>query len=80
MLLLDLEMGGAAPGSGPGSGGSGGPSGGSGVPVQDLHPFIQGLLVTLPPPGEHWPVEKQEQWLAVAKQVSGLLYSSDRDE
>lgn len=50
---------------------SGGGGGGGG-----LHPFIQGLLQTLPPPGTDWSVGDQDQWLTTAKGIFGLIYPS----
>jgi hypothetical protein len=54
--------------------GSGGTGGGTG-----LHPFIQGLLLTLPEPGTPWSEDKQQQWLSTAKQIFGLLYPRSDD-
>lgn len=48
-------------------------SGGGGLPP-GLHPFIQGLLGTLPPPGSEWPEEKRKQWLQTAESIFGLIY------
>ncbi len=54
-------------------GGDGG--GGGGKP--ELHPAIQGLLVTLPAAGSSWPIEKQEKWVTALKSVLELVYPSD---
>ncbi len=43
----------------------------------DLHPFIQGLLKTLPPQGEAWDVAGRVKWLAAAAHIFGLIYEGD---
>jgi hypothetical protein len=53
-----------------GSGGAGGGGGG------DQHPFIQGLIKTLPPEGA-WPMEKRAQWLQAAVSVFNLIYEDE---
>ena len=40
-----------------------------------LHPFFQGLLDCLPPPGEAWPTKMRDQWLDTARNIFALLYS-----
>ena len=40
----------------------------------DLHPFIQGLLQTLPEPDTVWSEAEREKWLTTAKQIFGLIY------
>ena len=39
-----------------------------------LHPFIQGLLQTLPEPGSEWPLDEQATWLETAAHIFGLMY------
>jgi hypothetical protein len=46
-------------------------------PSSDLHPFIRGLLDTLPKPDSVWPEEKQDQWLATAKNIFKLIYKEN---
>lgn len=40
----------------------------------DLHPFILGLLKTLPAPGTQWPEDKRKQWLQAAENIFSLIY------
>lgn len=54
-------------------GGLDGDGGGGGT----LHPFIQGLLQTLPPPGASWPKQKRDQWLAAATGIFNLIYLAE---
>lgn len=56
------------------SGNRGGGSGSSGGGGGDLHPFIQGLLKELPPPGEQWAASEQAKWLQTAASIFGLIY------
>ncbi len=42
--------------------------------VGQLHPFFQGLIEALPPPGADWPLAKREQWLETARNIFGLIY------
>jgi hypothetical protein len=53
-----------------GSGGSGG-----GSPT-DLHPLIQGLLVTLPTPGASWSEAGRKAWLGMAESIFKMIYPS----
>jgi len=53
-----------------------GHSGGGGGD-RTLHPFILGLLETLPEPQQEWPLEAQAKWLQTAASVFGLIYKSD---
>lgn len=39
-----------------------------------LHPFIEGLLETLPPPKEDWPIADRAKWLETAASIFGLIY------
>ncbi|HEX4486154.1 MAG TPA: hypothetical protein VH088_07815 [Terriglobales bacterium] len=46
----------------------------------DYHPFIQGLLKTLPKnPEDLWPLEKQAKWLQTASGFFDLIYTRDAD-
>ncbi|MBM3527678.1 MAG: hypothetical protein FJX62_06270 [Alphaproteobacteria bacterium] len=55
--------------AGPRTGGSGG--GGS------YHPFIEGLLQTLPEPGTVWAIEGRAAWLMAAAQNFTLIYKGE---
>jgi len=46
-------------------------------PGSDLHPFIRGLLETLPPPESIWPSDKRTQWLKTAENIFGLIYKGN---
>ncbi len=48
-----------------------GPGGGSNPP---MHPFIEGLVKTLPPAGTPWPETGQTQWLDAAKAIFKIIY------
>lgn len=45
-------------------------------PEPRVHPLIAGLLRELPEPGEEFPQEKQEDWIAIAKATFRLIYRS----
>jgi hypothetical protein len=53
-------------------GGDGGGGGGG-----DLHPFIRGLLETLPEPSTAWPIHDQVKWLETAASIFSLIYEGD---
>ncbi len=55
---------------------SGGSDGGSGGEDQH-HPFIQGLIKTLPKTETEWPITKRAQWLQTAASVFNLIYKDD---
>lgn len=55
------------------SGGGGGNGGGNGR----HHPFIEGLLQTLPEPGTLWTVEGRAAWLQAAAQNFMLIYKGE---
>lgn len=57
-----------------GLGGGRGGGGGS-----DLHPFIEGLLKTLPPPDTEWAAPDRVKWLQTAASIFGLIYTGDAD-
>lgn len=54
-----------------GGGGSGGGSRGR------MHPFIQGLLDTLPEPNTNWAEEGRAKWLQAAANIFDLMYKGD---
>lgn len=39
-----------------------------------VHPFIQGLVGSLPTPGESFPAERQEAWFDTARGIFRLIY------
>jgi hypothetical protein len=41
----------------------------------NYHPFIQGLLSSLPPANTQWPVEARKKWLQTAENIFGLIYT-----
>jgi hypothetical protein len=41
------------------------------------HPFIEGLLKTLPEPEEDWPVAGRVKWLQTAANIFDLIYKGD---
>lgn len=41
-----------------------------------IHPFIQGLLKTLPPPEAEWEVEARMKWLQAAAGIFDVMYKS----
>jgi hypothetical protein len=43
----------------------------------ELHPFIQGLLKTLPEPETDWPSAARVKWLQTAANIFDLIYSGD---
>jgi hypothetical protein len=62
--------------------GGGGGRGGQDDP--DLHPFIQGLLKTLPKTkgddaAPSWPTKDRVKWLQTAASIFGLIYADDKD-
>ena len=40
------------------------------------HPFIEGLIRTLPEPKMEWPVEERKKWLQAASDIFDLIYQS----
>lgn len=52
-------------------------TGGSCETNPKLHPFIQGLLESLPAPGTDWPDSKRKTWLRAAEDIFALLYKDD---
>jgi hypothetical protein len=59
-------------GGGGGRGGSGG-----GDDQKNLHPFILGLLKTLPEPESDWPISERTKWLKTAASIFGLIYRGE---
>lgn len=55
----------------------GGGGGGGGPDLSELHPFIQGLLKTLPEPDSEWSVADRAKWLRTAANVFGLIYKGE---
>jgi hypothetical protein len=52
-------------------------SGGGGGNGGDLHPFIAGLLKTLPAPETEWKTADRVKWLQTAASIFGLIYLGD---
>ncbi len=52
------------------------PSGGDGD-SGGYHPFIVGLLKTLPPPESEWSVVDRAKWLQTAASIFGLIYKGE---
>jgi len=46
----------------------------------NLHPFIAGLLQTLPAPESDWSVREQAKWHSTAAGIFALLYESGDGE
>lgn len=46
----------------------------SGPDMTGFHPFIQGLLDTLPEPGTNWTIEGRTKWLQAAANIFDLIY------
>ncbi|HEY4167763.1 MAG TPA: hypothetical protein VGM96_13345 [Reyranella sp.] len=53
--------------------------GGGGGGIEGFHPFIQGLLKTLPDPDsdQEWNVEDRVKWLQTAANIFDLIYKGD---
>jgi hypothetical protein len=43
--------------------------------LDDLHPFIMGLLQELPVPGTYWAPERRSLWLATATSIFQMIYT-----
>jgi len=54
-----------------------GGNGGSGIPPTPRHPFIEGLLKTLPEPETEWPAAARAKWLQTAANIFDLIYKGD---
>lgn len=57
----------------------GGGGGGGGTGSGSLHPFIQGLLDTLPEPGTEWKAHERADWLTAAATMFKLIYKGGGD-
>jgi hypothetical protein len=57
--------------------GGGGSNGGGGGRRGRLHPFIQGLLDSLPEPETNWAEEGRAKWLQAAANIFDLMYKGD---
>jgi hypothetical protein len=57
----------------------GGGAGGNGGGEKPRHPFIEGLLKTLPDPDsdEEWPLDKRVKWLQTAANIFDLIYKGE---
>lgn len=53
---------------------TGGGVGGGGNTPTELHPLIQGLLVTLPEPGAPWSEHDRSAWLGMAESIFKMIY------
>lgn len=53
------------------------PAGGGDPPGRGLHPFIEGLLQTLPPTESDWPAAARAKWLQSAANIFDLIYKGD---
>ncbi len=56
----------------PGFGGGGGDGSGG-----NFHPFIEGLLKTLPETGSTWAIKDRAKWLKLAANAFDLIYEGD---
>jgi len=56
---------------------NGGNAGGGGSNTPGMHPFIQGLLRTLPDPDADWPLAQRVKWLQTAANIFDLIYKGD---
>ena len=43
--------------------------------LDDLHPFVMGLLQELPAPGTYWAPERRQLWLATATSIFQMIYT-----
>lgn len=50
---------------------------GGGGPPTGLHPFIQGLLQTLPIPDTDWSMQDRVKWLQTAANIFDLIYKGE---
>jgi hypothetical protein len=53
-------------------------NGGGGTPP--MHPFIEGLVKTLPPAGTKWSETGQTQWLDAAKAIFKIIYPAPESQ
>jgi hypothetical protein len=57
--------------------GNGGNGSGQTPPTPPRHPFIEGLLRTLPEPETDWPAVARVKWLQTAANIFDLIYKGD---
>jgi hypothetical protein len=43
--------------------------------LEDLHPFVMGLLQELPAPGAYWAPERRQLWLTTATSIFQMIYT-----
>lgn len=53
--------------------------GGDGGGGSQFHPFIEGLLKTLPQPGTKWTLDGRVKWLQAAAHMFDLIYEADQE-
>ncbi len=53
------------------------PNHGGGDGSDGLHPFIQGLLGSLPEPDSEWPIPERAKWLQTAANIFDLMYEGE---
>lgn len=53
--------------------------GGSDVDGIDLHPLIQGILMTLPQPGSEWSSQDRANWLTMTNSIFTIIYKDKGD-
>jgi hypothetical protein len=46
----------------------------------DYHPFIVGLLKTLPEAGSNWPMDARRKWLQAASDIFELIYKDSESK
>lgn len=63
----------------------GGGAGGGGGDEKKRHPFIEGLLETLPPaalgmPKTEWELQERQEWLQTAAGIFNLIYKASAED
>jgi len=48
--------------------------------VDDLHPFVVGLLQELPKPGEAWEQSRRQLWINTATSIFQMIYQAGEPE
>ena len=43
--------------------------------LEDLHPFVMGLLQELPTPGAFWAPDRRQLWLTTATSIFQMIYT-----
>ena len=46
--------------------------------LEDLHPFVMGLLQELPTPGAFWAPDRRALWLTTATSIFQMIYTEVR--